>query len=133
MEANGKPVVFGAPYSVYVRAVRLALEEKGVAATTRDEDGSRLGRDCARRARYHATTISEDNLVICLDAAGLRSDPKGPLFRTIGRDTLPGNQDHHLPEEKAAEMANHAATRTTRLCDRRHDEIGLDEVERIAL
>jgi glutathione S-transferase len=25
-----KPIVFGAPYSVYVRAVRLALEEKGV-------------------------------------------------------------------------------------------------------
>src|SRR6516225_9595126 len=24
------PIVFGAPYSVYVRAVRLALEEKGV-------------------------------------------------------------------------------------------------------
>jgi glutathione S-transferase len=25
-----QPVVYGAPYSVYVRAVRLALEEKGV-------------------------------------------------------------------------------------------------------
>jgi len=25
-----RPVVFGAPYSVYVRAVRLALEEKGI-------------------------------------------------------------------------------------------------------
>ena len=25
-----RPIVFGAPYSVYVRAVRLALEEKGV-------------------------------------------------------------------------------------------------------
>ena len=25
-----KPTIFGAPYSVYVRAVRLALEEKGV-------------------------------------------------------------------------------------------------------
>ena len=29
--ARTQPVVFGAPYSVYVRAVRLALEEKGVA------------------------------------------------------------------------------------------------------
>jgi len=31
MSPDDKPVVFGAPYSVYVRAVRLALEEKGVA------------------------------------------------------------------------------------------------------
>jgi hypothetical protein len=30
MEAADNPIVFGAPYSVYVRAVRLALEEKGV-------------------------------------------------------------------------------------------------------
>jgi glutathione S-transferase len=30
MRFTDKPIVFGAPYSVYVRAVRLALEEKGV-------------------------------------------------------------------------------------------------------
>lgn len=30
MTLADKPVVFGAPYSVYVRAVRMALEEKGV-------------------------------------------------------------------------------------------------------
>ena len=30
MQASGYPIVVGAPYSVYVRAVRLALEEKGV-------------------------------------------------------------------------------------------------------
>jgi site-specific recombinase XerD len=33
--------------------------------------------------------------------------------------------------EKAAIMANHASTRTTQLYDRRHDDISLDEVERI--
>ena len=33
--------------------------------------------------------------------------------------------------EKAAAMANHASTRTTQLYDRRHDEMTLDEVERI--
>jgi len=33
--------------------------------------------------------------------------------------------------EKAAAMANHASTRTTQLYDRRHDEMSLDEVERI--
>ena len=33
--------------------------------------------------------------------------------------------------ENAAAMANHASTRTTQLYDRRHDDIRLDEVERI--
>jgi len=33
--------------------------------------------------------------------------------------------------EKAAAMANHASTRTTQLYDRMHDEMSLDEVERI--
>jgi site-specific recombinase XerD len=33
--------------------------------------------------------------------------------------------------ENAAAMANHASTRTTQLYDRRHDEISLNEVERI--
>jgi hypothetical protein len=33
--------------------------------------------------------------------------------------------------EKAAQMANHAGTRTTQLCDRRREELSLDEVERI--
>jgi glutathione S-transferase len=31
MNFDKKPIVFGAPYSVYVRAVRLSLEEKGIA------------------------------------------------------------------------------------------------------
>jgi glutathione S-transferase len=30
MRSTDKPIVFGAPYSVYVRVVRLALEEKGI-------------------------------------------------------------------------------------------------------
>jgi hypothetical protein len=33
--------------------------------------------------------------------------------------------------EKAAQMANHASTRTTHLYDCRHEELRLDEVERI--
>jgi hypothetical protein len=35
--------------------------------------------------------------------------------------------------EKAAPMANHASTRMTPLYDRRRDEVGLDEVERIVI
>ena len=35
--------------------------------------------------------------------------------------------------EKAANMANHASTRTTQLYDRRRDDVSLDEVERILI
>jgi site-specific recombinase XerD len=102
--------------------------------------------------------------------AGLAEDPKGPLFRTIGRGTglltrtsLPqanayamvgrraaaagiatklGNHSFRATGitaylknggtlEKAAQMANHASTRTTQLYDRRREELSLDEVERI--
>lgn len=35
--------------------------------------------------------------------------------------------------EKAAQMANHASTRTTQLYDRRPDEVTLDEVERVLI
>jgi site-specific recombinase XerD len=35
--------------------------------------------------------------------------------------------------EKAAAMANHSSTRTTQLYDRRHDEVNLDEVERVLI
>jgi integrase len=35
--------------------------------------------------------------------------------------------------EKAAAMANRASTRTTRLYDRRRDELSLGEVERIVI
>ena len=35
--------------------------------------------------------------------------------------------------EKAREMANHADTRTTRLYDRRNEDVSLDDVERISI
>lgn len=35
--------------------------------------------------------------------------------------------------EKAIHMANHASTQTSQLYDRRRDEVGLDEVERILI
>jgi len=35
--------------------------------------------------------------------------------------------------EKAAAMANHSSTRTTQLYDRRHEEVSLDEVERVVI
>jgi len=112
----------------------------------------------------------EEYLHAYIDGAGLASDPKGALFRTIGRGTsrlttttmtqadahamirrraaaagigtLLGNHSFRATGitdylknggtlEKAASMANHASTRTTQLYDRRHDEMTLDEIERI--
>jgi site-specific recombinase XerD len=106
-----------------------------------------------------------------IDGAGIAGDPKGPLFRTIGRSkgrpltrtplqqaetyemitrrkttagiaTRLGNHSFRATGitaylknggtlEKAAQMANHASTRTTQLYDRRREELSLDEVERI--
>lgn len=107
-----------------------------------------------------------------IDGAGLGSDPRAPLFRTIGRGTdqltltpLPRTNAYQMIRrraaaagistmignhtfratgitaylknggtlERAAAMANHSSTRTTQLYDRRHDEVSLDEVERILI
>ena len=112
----------------------------------------------------------EEYLTAYIEGAGLAGDPKGPLFRTIGRGTgrltdtpLPQANGHRMVRrraaavgiatklgnhsfratgitaylknggtlEKAAQMANHASTRTTQLYDRRREELSLDEVERI--
>jgi integrase/recombinase XerC len=114
----------------------------------------------------------EEYLAAYLDGTGLRDDPKGPLFRTIGRgtgrltrtplpqanawamverrrraagiETMIGNHSFRATGitaylknggtlEKAAMMANHASTRTTQLYDRRHDDVSLDEVERVVI
>jgi site-specific recombinase XerD len=111
-------------------------------------------------------------LAAYLEQPGIGDDPKGPLFRTIGRGTgqltrtaLPqanayamvgrraaaagigtrlGNHSFRATGitaylknggtlEKAAQMANHASTRTTQLYDRRREEMSLDEVERIGV
>jgi len=61
---------------------------------------------------------------------------------TAGIETLLGNHSFRATGitdylknggtlEKAAAMANHASTRTTQLYDRRHEEMTLDEIERI--
>jgi site-specific recombinase XerD len=112
----------------------------------------------------------ESYLSAYIEGTGLADDPKGALFRTIGRGTglltrtpLPqanayamirrraaaagimtklGNHSFRATGitaylknggtlEKAAQMANHASTRTTQLYDRRREELTLDEVEKI--
>ncbi len=113
----------------------------------------------------------ETYLLAYIEGAGITEDPKGPLFRTIGRGkgrpltrtplqqaeaylmigrrgaaagivTKLGNHSFRATGittylknagtlEKAAQMANHASTRTTQLYDRRREELSFDEVERI--
>jgi hypothetical protein len=51
-----------------------------------------------------------------------------PLRPDAANDAPPGN-----PVPGCATLANHASPRTTKLYDRRSDEISLDEVEKIAI
>jgi site-specific recombinase XerD len=108
-----------------------------------------------------------------IEGCRLANDPKGALFRTIGRSTAGQLTTTPLPQanayamirrraaaagietkignhtfratgitaylknggtlERAAQMANHASTRTTQLYDRRRDEMSLDDVERVVI
>jgi hypothetical protein len=46
------------------------------------------GRGCTRRAARDAVSPQPRGILTgYIDGAGLRADPKGPLFRTIGRGT----------------------------------------------
>ena len=107
-----------------------------------------------------------------IEAAGIASDPDGPLFRTapghagtLKRSALWQQDAYRMIQrhadaagietkicnhtfratgitaylkndgklEHAQTIANHSSPRTTKLYDRRQDEISLDEVERIAI
>jgi len=61
-------------------------------------------------------------------AAGIATKVGNHSFRATGITAYLKNGG---TLENAAAMANHASTRTTQLYDRRHDDISLDEVERI--
>lgn len=61
-------------------------------------------------------------------AAGIATKLGNHTFRATSITAYLKNGD---TLEKAAHMANHASTRTTQLYDRRHEELTLDEVERI--
>jgi integrase len=63
-------------------------------------------------------------------AAGIATKIGNHTFRATGITAYLKNGG---ALENAAAMANHASTRTTRLYDRRRDEISLDEVERVRI
>ena len=64
-------------------------------------------------------------------AAGIGTKVGNHSFRATGITAYLKNSRSSL--EKAAAMPNHASTRTTQLYDRRHEEMSLDEVERIGI
>ncbi len=61
-------------------------------------------------------------------AAGIATNLGNHSFRVTGITACLKNGG---TLEKAAQMANHASTRTTQLYDRRREELSADEVERI--
>ncbi len=89
----------------------------------------------------------DDNYLLALAASGaadflVTGDKRDLLGIAVYQGTKIGNHSFRATGitaylknggtlENAAAMANHASTRTTQLYDRRHDDISLDEVERI--
>lgn len=63
-------------------------------------------------------------------AAGVRTKIGNHTFRATGITAYLKNKG---TLEAAQHIANHQSPRTTKLYDRRQDEISLDEVERIAI
>jgi integrase len=61
-------------------------------------------------------------------AAGIATKIGNHTFRATG---ITAYLKNGATLEKAAALANHGSTGTTQLYDRRHDEVSLDEVERI--
>jgi integrase len=107
------------------------LDGTGIA---RDRDGPlfrTLGRGTGQLTR---TPLPQANAYAMVQrrarAAGLKTRIGNHTFRATGITAYLRNGG---TLEKAAAIAHHASTRTTQLYDRRHDEVSLDEVERILI
>jgi integrase len=145
-----------------MRVEDVYTEKKRLWVRLREKGGKQHEMPC-----HHTLEVYLDAYI---EGAGIGTDGKGPLFRTIQRGTgrlsttaLPQPNAYLMVRrraisagietkisnhtfratgitaylknggtlENAAVMANHSSTRTTQLYDRRHDDISLDEVERI--
>jgi integrase len=107
------------------------LEQTGL----RDEPKGPLFRTIQRgTARLSTTPLPQANAYAMVRrralAAGINTAIGNHTFRATGITAYLKNGG---TLENAAAMANHASTRTTQLYDRRHDDISLDEVERICV
>lgn len=85
-------------------------------------------------ARLSTTPLPQQNAYAMIGRralhAGIETRVGNHTFRATGITAYLKNGG---TLERAAVMANHASTRTTQLYDRRHDELTLDEVERVMI
>lgn len=106
----------------YIEGAGLADDQKGPLFRT-------IGRGTGKLTR---TPLPQANAYAMIGrraaAAGIETRLGNHSFRATGITVYLKNGG---TLENAAAMANHASTRTTQLYDRRHDDISLDEVERI--
>ncbi len=105
------------------------LEQTGIMQDGKGPLFRTIGRGTVRLTR---TPLPQANAYAMIGrraaAAGIATKVGNHSFRATGITAYLKNGG---TLEKAAVMANHASTRTTQLYDRRHDEMSLDEVERI--
>jgi site-specific recombinase XerD len=105
------------------------LEGTGIAGEAKGPLFRTIGRGTALLTR---TPLPQANAYAMIGrralAAGIATKVGNHSFRATGITAYLKNGG---TLEKAAAMANHASTRTTQLYDRRHDEVSLDEIERI--
>jgi len=108
--------------SAYIEGAGLADDPKGPLIRT-------IGRGTGLLTR---TPLPQANAYAMIGrraaAAGIETKLGNHSFRATGITAYLKNGG---TLEKAAQMANHASTRTTQLYDRRREELSLDEVERI--
>jgi len=127
-EKGGKAHVMPCHHSLeeYLTAY---LEQTGIMEDGKGPLFRTIGRGTARLTR---TPLPQANAYAMIGrraaAAGIATKVGNHSFRATGITAYLKNGG---TLEKAAAMANHASTRTTQLYDRRHDEMSLDEVERI--
>lgn len=106
----------------YIEGAGLADDAKGPLFRTIGRGTGKLTRTPLLQANAYAMIGRRTT------AAGIHTKVGNHSFRATGITAYLKNGG---TLENAAAMANHASTRTTQLYDRRHDEINLDEVERI--
>ncbi len=106
----------------YIDGARLRNDTNGVLFGTIGRGTNKLTRTPLAQANAHAMIQRR------MSAAGIATKAGNHSFRATGITVYLKNGG---TLEKAAAMANHSSTRTTQLYDRRHDEMTLDEVEKI--
>jgi integrase len=106
----------------YIDGVGLAQEPKALLFQTYSRATGQLTGNPLPQANAYAMIQRRAK------AAGITTRVGNHTFRATGVTAYLKNGG---TLEKAAQMANHASTRTTQLYDRRAEEVTLDEVERI--